>query len=370
MDKVLISDADYESMGKNVKSVFEEFPLNVKGKKVLVKPNILGPFDKDMGITTHPSLVKAVVSYLERSGAKIVVGDNPGPRGYGTNEESVRVSGILGAVGKYYRNIGTNVKVVKVKSKYFRQTVVSKDVLDCDILISLPKFKTHLNTRITGGIKNSYGILAGDEKAKIHRMAPKSRQFAEAVVDIYQIRKPDLVIMDAVTGMEGDGPNSKDLRDVGKLIASNNAVCLDAVMAEMMGLDAGDIDMLKIAKDRGLGEIDVEKINIIGKLEKIPNFKLPMNFFAMRSAFPLYNIVIHIIMARTKLVIDPKKCKKCYICLENCPMKAISENGDIHINTAGCISCYCCKELCPHDAVRVRGLANLMRSIVDRIRGL
>lgn len=366
MDKVLIINSDYEKIEKDIERVFDLFPLDVKGKKVLVKPNILGPFKKERHITTHPSLVRAVISHLEKKDAEIIVGDNPGFRGFGMNEKSAAISGILDAAGKYYKNIGKDFKKISVESKYFSQAIVSKDVLDCDVLISLPKFKTHINTKITGGVKNMYGILGGSEKERIHRIAAKPRQFAEAVVDIYQIKVPDLVIMDAVMGMQGDGPNSKDLRKIGKIIASNNAVCLDAVMAEMMGMNPADIDLLRIANERGLGSIDINEIDIIGKLEKIPNFKLPINFTAAKGVPSSYNLLVHLLVSRIKLVIDAKKCKKCHICMNHCPVDAISENKNIDIDNKKCIKCYCCKELCPHDAIRAKGLIETIRRIIDR----
>lgn len=364
MEKVLIINSDYENIKNNIKKIFDLFPLEVRGKNVLVKPNILGPFDKERGITTHPALVNGVISYLENAGAKIIVGDNPGFRGYGMNRKSAEISGILEVAGKYYKNIGAQVKSIKVKSRYFDEVVVSQDVLDCDILISLPKFKTHINTVITGGIKNMYGILEGSEKARVHRLANK--EFAEAVVDIYQIRLPDLVIMDAVVGMEGDGPNSKDLRKIGKLIASYNSVCLDAVMAEMMGVDADSVTVLRVANQRNLGEIDIRKINIIGNLEKIPDFKLPSNFVIKKKTFRFYDSIINYFITRLKLVIDRKKCKKCLICLEHCPVMAISKKEFIYIDNKICIKCYCCKEVCLYDAVKVKGAIEMVRRLIDK----
>ena len=116
---------------------------------------------------------------------------------------------------------------------------VSRMVLEADVLISLPKFKTHGLTVITGAIKNSYGILPGAQKAKLHQAAGSPDRFHEAVVEVFRLRVPDLFILDAVVGMEGNGPASPDLREIGLILASDNAVALDSVMAFMVGCDPG-----------------------------------------------------------------------------------------------------------------------------------
>lgn len=368
MDRVLVLDASYEDMRSAVKAVFGQFRLDVKGKRVLVKPNILGPYPREKHVTTHPSLVGAVVEYLVGEGADVVVGDNNGMRGYGMNEKCGRVSGIKDASGEKFKNIGKNSRKIKINSKNY---VVSGEVLDCDLLVSLPKFKTHILTKITGGIKNSYGFLVGEEKARLHRTARSEEGFAESVVDVYETRIPDLTIMDAVVGMEGNGPNSTKLRHLGKLLASDNAVCLDAVMAQMMGFNPKEVDTLRIANKRGLGEIEVEKIDVVGTAEKIPNFRHPLNISYVKSLFPVYNTVVQAVMGMSRVEIDQEKCMVCRVCERHCPIEAIHEkDGRLYVDRKSCIKCYCCIELCPHNAVRVKGLADVIRRLVDSARGL
>ena len=100
-------------------------------------------------------------------------------------------------------------------------------------------------------------------------------RFHELVVDVFKLRIPDLFIVDAVKGMEGNGPASPDLRDVGLVLASDNAVAIDAVIATMMGCDPARIRMLRKANADGLGDYDVAALSIDGELARIPGFKLP-----------------------------------------------------------------------------------------------
>ena len=100
---------------------------------------------------------------------------------------------------------------------------VSQEIMDADIFISLPKFKTHGLTVLTGAIKNSYGILPGAQKARLHQLAGTPKRFHEVIVEVFRLRVPDMFIMDAVVGMEGNGPASPDVREIGLILAADNA---------------------------------------------------------------------------------------------------------------------------------------------------
>ncbi|MDH4267622.1 MAG: DUF362 domain-containing protein, partial [Deltaproteobacteria bacterium] len=244
---MLVVDTDYSQMGKVVEKIFQAFPFPFEGKKVLIKPNILGPYPPEKGITTHPSLINALVIALKNRRASCLVGDNPGASGYAANERCARIAGIFDAADGCFVNFAQETLQVDVPSRFIKKLVVSRAVLEADIIINVPKFKTHLQTRITGAVKNMFGILVGAEKAGVHFSAPRPEDFSEALVDIYQIRIPDLTIMDAVVGMEGNGPSSSDLRPIGKVLASENGVSLDALMVAMMGLSPQSVDYLRIA---------------------------------------------------------------------------------------------------------------------------
>jgi hypothetical protein len=133
---------------------------------------------------------------------------------------------------------------------------VSRAIIEADIVISLPKFKTHGLTVVTGAIKNSYGILPGAQKARLHKIAGNPARFHDLVVEVFRLRVPDLFIVDAVVGMEGNGPASPDLREIGLILAADNAVAMDAVMAAMMGLDPGRLRFLTTSRRSRSGHLE------------------------------------------------------------------------------------------------------------------
>jgi uncharacterized protein (DUF362 family)/Pyruvate/2-oxoacid:ferredoxin oxidoreductase delta subunit len=368
MNKVFIQDCTYSNIQDKVDSIFDRFPTRWSGKKVVVKPNILGPYRPEKAVTTHPSLVRAVVRRLSSLGAKVIVGDNPGVRSYGCIERAVRISEIIDAAKGCYRNIGKNSVKVKINTL---ETFVSKDILDCDIYISLPKFKTHMSTVITGGIKNNFGIVVGQEKTKLHRLFPKHKDFAALIVDVYCIRPPDLLIMDAVVGMEGDGPNSPHLREINKLIAADNAVAMDTIMCYMMGLSTQDVPLMQIAKERKLGATSLDQIDVDGKLVRLDNFRLPITFVKSRNFYGLRDAFLFHLAGKGKLFIDPKKCTGCLFCIQACPQNAIKaakcvNDGKPALDTSDCTLCFCCKEVCQNNAVILRGVFALLQRIFNR----
>jgi uncharacterized protein (DUF362 family)/NAD-dependent dihydropyrimidine dehydrogenase PreA subunit len=348
----MIHPACYENVRQAVDRAFELFPLELAGKKVLIKPNVLRSSQANEGIVTHPAVLRAVVEKVESLGpAAIIVGDNPGLYSYGANEESFQTTGLLEAAKGYYQNIGNDSVQVDFLPEFLDQVSLSRIVLEADIIISLPRFKTHGLTVITGAIKNSYGFLPGAQKAKLHQVAGSPERFHELVVEVFRLRVPDLFLLDAVVAMEGNGPASPDLRDVGLFLASDNAVALDAVVATMMGCEPGLLRFLVKAKEAGLGDYDLDQIEVIGELRPIPDFKLP----PLGGEAVLHNESIQeAIQQRTLLrpQADPELCTGCGTCIDQCPVSALSLEGQLpQVDPDICISCFCCQEICPEKAM-------------------
>jgi uncharacterized protein (DUF362 family)/Pyruvate/2-oxoacid:ferredoxin oxidoreductase delta subunit len=355
MAKVMIYPATYENVRQAVDRAFELFPLKFQGKKVLIKPNVLRAADVEEGITTHPAVVRAVVEKVEAMGpAAIVVGDNPGIFGYGANEECFKRSGLMDAAKDHYQNIGNDSQRVDFNAEFLPEVSLSRAVIDADIVVSLPKFKTHGLTVVTGAIKNSYGILPGAQKAKLHKAAGRAERFHEMLIDVFRLRVPDLFLMDAVVGMEGNGPASPDLRNIGLILASDNAVALDGIVATMMGCEPGRLRFLEKAKEVGLGDYDLRTIELIGKLRQLPDFKLP----PLGGEANLNNAAIQrAVHSRTILrpQADPKLCTGCGTCIDQCPVSALSMSDDIpQVDADTCITCFCCQEICPEKAITLK----------------
>jgi uncharacterized protein (DUF362 family)/Pyruvate/2-oxoacid:ferredoxin oxidoreductase delta subunit len=355
MAKVMIHPTTYESVRQAVDLVFELFPMEMNDKRVLIKPNVLRASLPQEGIATHPAVLRAVVEKVETlKPARIVVGDNPGLFNYGANEDSFEKTGLMEAAKGYYRNIGNDSKKVDFNGAFSPVVSLSTAVLDADVIISLPKFKTHGLTVMTGCIKNSYGFLPGAQKAMLHKASGSAGRFHEMLVDVFRLRVPDLFIVDAVVGMEGNGPASPDLRDIGLILASDNAVATDAVIATMMGCDPSRLRFLQKAKEYCLGDYDLGTIEVIGELKPLLGFKLPpfegeiiLNNEAMQAM--LHNRM------HMRPQADPELCTGCGTCVDQCPVSALSmDDGIPRVDGDICISCFCCQEICPEKAITLR----------------
>ena len=137
-------------------------------------------------------------------------------------------------------------------------------------------------------------------------------------------------------------------------MASNDAVALDAVMVTMMGRRPEKIKLLKAARQRGLGEIDISKLDVIGELKPLRDFKMPSTFFCHVAGGVANNRFARFFIDRNPAVLT-EKCKGCGVCVESCPVDAMSmKDGKPEINRKVCIRCYCCQELCPSNAIELR----------------
>ena len=367
MSKVIISDVQNNKISEIIKNVFEIFGVEdkVKDKKVLVKPNILGPFPPERGVTADPRIISAIVQELKNCRSKeIVVGDNSGSIHFDPLKIA-KITGILDASNGCYSNIAREVVEVKIESEYIEELFISKIVKEADYVINVPKFKTHMLTTITGAIKNMFGIIPGGKKAQLHTLNRSIAEFAELLIDIYQIRIPDLNIMDAIIGMEGAGPTNGKIRIINKIISSDNGISLDSVMAAMMGLKPNTIELLQIAKERNLGEIDISNIIIDGELEVIPGFKRPNNGILQRIR---KKAVPHIFnFASVKPIVNHNKCKICKRCIEVCPVSAMNlTNKFPEADRKKCISCFVCEEHCPYGAII---LPSWPQDLYNRLKG-
>ena len=355
MHRVMLHQASYEDCRRAIDSAFELFPIDVKGRKVLVKPNALRAAEPEQGISTHPAVVLALVEKLEEmKPAAITVGDNPGAMSYGDNEKTLRTCGLIDAAKGYYQNISGDAVEIDFVPEFLSWVSVSRAVMEADVFISVPKFKTHGLTVITGAIKNSYGIIPGALKARLHSKAWNALLFNRLIVDVFSLRIPDLFIVDAIVGMEGNGPASPDLREIGKILASDNGVALDATIARMMGVSPQSLPFLETARQRRLGEYEEDSIEIIGDLTAIPDFKVPP---LITESTETPSGIREFFLGRVGLrpSADRDLCTSCETCIDQCPASALAmEDALPVVDPEKCITCFCCQEICPEMAITLR----------------
>jgi uncharacterized protein (DUF362 family)/NAD-dependent dihydropyrimidine dehydrogenase PreA subunit len=362
MAQVYIYSVDGQNLAETIEAIFASVNLEMRGKTVLVKPNMLGPYKPDSGVITHPAVLSAVVKSCLARGAAVKVGDNPGGVKKGTVEVG-RVTGLAEASHGCFVPINERVEEIALESEFADRVLISSLVREVDLVINVPVCKTHILTGLTGAIKNTYGYVAGAYKSKLHLQAPTRRRMATLICDLFALRPPDLNIVDALTVMEGNGPSHGRLRDYGKIIAGTDAVAVDATLARIMGLDPAGLHMLRIAAERGYGTLGEEEIEYIGELPAaIPGFQVPITYLPEEQAkqelaklpgreLPGTQAIIYR-STLTPGLTRPDICDRCGDCAANCPPRVIELNPYPEIGR-GCISCFCCVELCPNGALEV-----------------
>ena len=323
------------------------------GQTVLLKPNMLSAKAPERGITTHPIVLEGMIREVRSVGGEVWIGDSP--------------SGAIKGIKRYWENTGyrelanrTGVRLVNFEAE---GTIVrdvgearyhlAKALFEADVVINLPKFKTHGYTLYTGAIKNMYGAIPGLQKAKYHKMYSHPKNFGRILVDIYSSVRCAFHLMDGVVGMEGNGPATGQLRNTGLILTSEDGVALDAVASHLMGFREDEIDAIRLADERGLGESRLSDIEILGTaLEdaRFEDFRLPSNHLVRFVPQFLVRWIGKFMWVRPRA--DLEKCTGCASCARLCPVNAIQMvDGYPVMDYHKCINCLCCNESCPDDAV-------------------
>ncbi|MBI5885843.1 MAG: DUF362 domain-containing protein [Deltaproteobacteria bacterium] len=326
------------------------------GERILIKPNLLASRTADKAVTTHPAVISAVIRLVKEAGAIPFAGDSPA---IGSARKVAEKSGILEVCRTH------NVEVVELKTlaivenpsgHRFKRLEVSKEALDFDGIINCPKFKTHAQVYLTLGVKNLFGCVPGKLKPQWHLSAGvDSIDFADMLLDLYFFLKPRLNIMDAITAMEGNGPSSGTPVQMGLVFASNDAIAMDAIAAQVVGAKAHDLPILKAAEKRGVSAADPDEVDVLGEpveAVRIHGFKFPP-FMSVNFAAGLpYFIDKRLRKALTsRPSVDARACSLCSVCVDICPPGVMSKTDRIGIDYERCIRCYCCQEVCPEGAI-------------------
>ena len=374
MRKVLVIDSTYETCREAVDRAFEAFPIDVRGKKVAVKMNALKAGDPHThAYVTDYRILRAVLEKLETMGpGEIVAGDSVGTESYGNSEYVFEQTRLKETAGSYYRNFNKNLKVLELEKPFKRKVAVLKDVVDADVYISVPKMKTHGLTILSGSVKNNFGLLTGAQKAWYHYNSIKPEVFAEILIEMYKVRPPDLVIMDGIMAMEGYGPSSPEVRWVNKVVASDNAVALDTVLAKIIGFQVDHVPYLRLARAMELGETDLGAIDVIGDATTIEDYHRPgppEASYSYRAGIGSgsTSIVFYRERVSYRPDISAEKCQHaegCSSCVDVCPTNALSKGtGTPLLESSECILCSACREVCEFESLEFAPDEALMESL-------
>ena len=327
------------------------------GQKVLIKPNMLSGKTPDKAVTTHPEIVREVIRLAQRAGGIVSVGDSPG---IGTPRQVARSCGIMTVVeetGVSFAPFSESVKVHPGGST-FHEMEIARDVLEADIVINLPKLKTHQMMGLTCGVKNLFGSVVGMRKPRLHLQAGTNKSFfALMLLELAETVRPALTIVDAVTAMEGDGPGSGDPVHIGALIAGDNPLAVDTVAAELVGMPPSAVWTLRVARESARPGSRLEEIELLGaELASLrPRRFRPAKSTDVNFGLPpfLKRPLKQALTARPEP--DMSCCELCGLCTRHCPPEVMKiADGRLNIDYDRCIRCFCCQELCPKGALITR----------------
>ena len=380
-DEIVALDAcdeyDVEKIYDVLKRQFNNCKIDVSsfvGKKVVIKPNLVMKKDPEDAATAHPAVIEALCRILNENGIVPVCAESSGGPYLAERMSAIyKTCGLsrLADENKLVLNFDMSDESIGFPggktSKVFH---VIKPICDADVIFSVSKLKSHSLTKMSGAVKNFYGVIPGLEKFEIHARFPEMKDFSSMLCDLCQMlheNKTVINIVDAIFGMEGNGPTGGEKRKIGALITSKNAFCADEVAMELIGFSP--VMTVSESKKRAFCR-DIENTNVIGcKTDdlKLSDFKL-----ADASSGGFLKALPHILGGRLNRIFEPKpalipdKCVGCGECARSCPKKTIEmvKKGSKrvpHFNYENCIRCYCCQELCPHTAIKIR------RNLVLRI---
>jgi uncharacterized protein (DUF362 family)/ferredoxin len=329
------------------------------GQRVLLKVNLLSRATPERAVTTHPEVVRALIREVRAAGGLVTVGDSPGGR---NSLQAVQRLWDETGVGQVCAEEGVElvlfdnsyVTVAAPGGKLYTSFTVGRAVAETDVLISVPKLKTHGLMMLTGAVKNLFGCIPGLEKAQFHVKVPAREDFADMLLDLMLACKPRLAVMDAIVGMEGAGPAGGDPRQIGAILASDDCVSLDVVAAGIAGLAPHEVYTNLVAARRGLGPSSAEEVVTVGadwRSLAPPDFVLPAADVTTDVPDWLARWLRGWATARPEFA-RPSACTKCRRCENNCPVEAIkvTDMGPA-FDHKKCIRCYCCQELCPTQAI-------------------
>jgi len=336
------------------------------GKRVALKPNLLVASKAGSGVITDLRFFRAAAGLVRDHGGTCVVAESPSIQSL---ETVMRKTGYLDAARGMGIAVASDADTAEVRwegARRYRSAEVIKGLLDVDIVLNLPKCKTHSLTYFTGAVKNLFGLVPGMRKSRMHLKAPGVREFSEYLLDLYGIllhglpnRPAFLHIMDAVVGLEGEGPGSPGTpAKLGAVIAGVDALAVDLAAVRTAGLEEKKVPTLELGYRRRYGITSPEELRVDGDFTRPAGgrpFRPAGTSFLSRSVrWPrAFRAVKNLVVEKPVPMEGP--CTLCYQCRAICPAGAITPAGGgkkAPVYDYGlCVRCFCCLEVCPEAAI-------------------
>ncbi len=244
--------------------------LDFNGKVVMLKPSFVLPSgDENMTLATNThnsAIVGTARAILGKGARRVLIAEHHTVESarfsFAMVHIKAAIKGIAGVEPCYLD------EVPMVKALVENPFIPGYDIkfprmlLDgtVDYLVTLPKLKTNSFSHVSLSIKNSFGLISKEDRLKYH-----GADLDKHLASLHLVRKPDLVIVDAIVAGEGQGPQQTTPVNAGLLIAGTNCIAVDAVCCRLMGYDPATIPHLKMLHDRGLGPISLDEIDLQNK---------------------------------------------------------------------------------------------------------
>ncbi len=233
------------------------------GDKVLIKPNLCAPpAHVSHGAVNEPPVCIAIADMVKELGAHPIIGESSGI-GIDT-DEAIEGAGFAALREKGYEVVNLknypDFKVPCPDGKVVKELMVYELAAQADVIIDVPKMKTHDNSEVTCAIKNMKGIINDTYKRKLHQEG-----LFEGLIDLMSKCPAHLVVVDGIVGMEGMGPVFGEAVEMNLILAGKDMVAVDAVVGKTMGFEPEEVLITMYAAERGLGEADLDKIEIVGQ---------------------------------------------------------------------------------------------------------
>ena len=375
MEKVsLTSCSSYDDSGlkdKILKSLIDiDFdPKMFNGMRIGIKPNLLIPSAPERAIITHPVFFQIVVQIIKDYNGIPVLVENPAVHGLSTLLKKTPYGEIVKALNVEVSDMKETQLIPYDDAVQFKRIEISKAFFDVDMIVNLPKLKTHGLTVMTGALKNLFGVIPGLKKSRMHLKAPSRDDFSSFMMDLYGALlhgfdppKPILHIMDGIVGMEGEGPGlSGTPIPIGVIITSRDPLAVDWTSTQVVNVSPEDVPTLVTGFKRDFCISSADDVQIIGEdLDKVrlKSFQVSKNsIFSNAVRWPFTSSLFKQLFVE-KAVPQDEKCTLCYQCMRICPAKAITQANNQekipNYDYDKCIRCFCCMEICPEAAIKTQ----------------
>lgn len=282
-----------------------------------------------------------------------MVGDSPGTTGTLKAAEKCGILAVCREEGAALVPFDSTVEIAYPDGGTMKKFSLARPLTEVDKVISVAKMKTHTFMGITGATKNLFGFIVGMQKAQFHFRMQARKEFAGMLIDLADLVKPVLSIVDGIVGMEGNGPRNGSPIHAGVLLAGENCFAVDVVMAEIMGFNPERLPLTTLALERGLTPA-FAGIELLGDAKDVRlRFVEPRSMMTLEDRIPKWVAEL----GRSQLTARPEItsfCTGCGRCARHCPPQAMTIiEGKVRIDYDKCIRCYCCQELCPENAVHL-----------------